>query len=172
MSTSSGHCSTSSTQTTWRALPRAENHSYQACAWWLQRRTVSSTAVSTATTRSTAGRTTTARIADIRKGHHNNGGRGGSSDEKRGRGGSGAGHELSGGAKWCSLHNTTNHTDQACLKQKGDYRDSVNFANIYSPHPFESPVNTTVVTKSEATGVYMGGYTFMASAATEPAPDE
>lgn len=103
-----------------------------------------------------------------------NGGRGGRGGGGAGRGGgSGAGRGRGGGAKWCSLHNTTSHSDQECLKQKSNGNTgSANFANIYSPHQSESPVNTTVATTSAATGGYMGGYSFMASAAAEPAPQE
>ena len=75
------------------------------------------------------------------------------------------------GAKWCSLHNTASHIDHECLKQKiNGNTGSANFANIYRPHQSQSPVNATVETTSEVTGGYMGGYSFMASTAVEPAP--
>ena len=100
------------------------------------------------------------------RGRGSNGGRGG-----RGGGAGGRGH--GGGAEWCSLHNTTSHSDQECLKQKTNGNTgSANFANICILHQYESQVNTTVETTSEVTGGYMGGYSFMASTATEPAPQE
>ena len=75
------------------------------------------------------------------------------------------------GAKWCSLHNTTSHSDQECLKQNiNGNTGSANFTNIYSPHQSESPVNTMVETASEVTGGYMGRYSFMASTAVESLP--
>ena len=100
------------------------------------------------------------------RGRGSNGGRGGC-------GGSAAGRGHGGGDKWCSLHNTTSHSDQECLKQKTNGNTgSANFANICILHQYESQVNTTGETTSEVTGGYMGGYSFMASTATEPAPQE
>ena len=109
-----------------------------------------------------------------RKPHWKKNGRGGGSDgEREGRDGGAAGRGHGGGDKWCSLHNTTSHSDQECLKQKTNGNTgSANFANICILHQYESQVNTTVETTSEVTGGYMGGYSFMASTATEPAPQE
>ena len=97
----------------------------------------------------------------------------GSNGGRWGRGGGAGGRRRGGGAKWCSLHNNTSHSDQECLKQKiNGNTGSANFVNMYISHQSESPVNTTVETTSEVTGGYMGRYSFMASTAVEPAPQE
>ena len=98
---------------------------------------------------------------------------GGSSGGRGGRGGGAGGRGRGGGTKWCSLHNTTSHSDQECLKQKiNGNTGSANFANIYSLNQSESPVNTTMETTSDVTGGYMGGFSFTASTAVEPTPQE
>lgn len=98
-------------------------------------------------------------------------GSGGNNGGRRGRGGNTAGRGRGGGGKRCFLYNTTSHNDLlVCLKQKTSYNTgSAKLANIYSPHYSKSPVNTTAETISEVTMGYMGGYSFMASTAAEPA---